>query len=1605
MKNECSWVWWRRATLGVCAVLFALSVQAVSLPYGYTRLEYVETTEAGQYVKTGYTPKAGDKVTCVCWVKKVQANGHHWATIFGSRVTNTASAYLFFTHQGDRNGSKSAYGRSFETNGSQEQRTTAFTFEQKTTLVCDGRTATWTSENGTTGQATFSFTDDLVDAGCPLYLFDLNIGAVGGDAVHSSCYCQGRIYAFSAVSDAGETLIDFVPCRTPEGVVGFFDTVAGEFHGNAGGDRLYGADDMNERVSFIRSTGTQYIKTGYIPKGVDRIDCVTKVAKVQHAIGSTSHHWATIFGARTGNANVSYTFFSHASSANGANGVEYNRSAGASGSTGVNSKAFPYDKKVTLVCDGATATWTKMEDGTTGSINLGITPVDSTCSLFLFCLNIGAAGAELVHNSCYCEMDLSSFKVTTPASGDAAAVVQRDYVAGRTMAGVVGLFDRAHNNGFVSNAGTGAFGWGGLAFTERGTTLIAREGTLSADDLVGYTDVEKPTWKTVNASGVASYPGSLTLAGGLFALTNNAAQQTTVAGTLVLKRGMRLAVDFEGGFCDRFAVGGVDLSDLSADDPAYIEVNDVAGLGTLAEGAALPLVSGTGLSLTAADAKKFRVAGLGAKVAVLNGALVLVAPRADDVVWTGTTEDGRWFTDGNWQDGAAPEPGAGVFFPTGSGTTTFDIGGLVVRTVAIGAAAGSFTQGGAERLAVTASITNASPVAQAFQMPLLLGVENEPFALDVTGPLSLVGGVNAAAAQLVKTGAGELTIDDSAVAQAGDLHIEGGSVKLRSTDALQQATPGEIHVADGTRLDINVAQGGVVRLARTEATHGKRLFVAGAGPDGTGALYNSELSELAGCTFSHVTLTGNTRAGGGAMDIRPLAGSACGATDASLSGGYTLTTACSRFAVLSSTFALDSIVNEGQLIIGGKLTGAVTNGIHFVDGSRIRFDAVEAGQGVPLVFEANARVSGGVYGDSVFGGSVSVETGTVVQFTNLAYMVTLNGEVRLDGTLEESSASGRALVFGGTLEGVGTLVGGQVRFQGAASRWRMRADENGFTEKVDIAGVADEQFWQGLANLDVVYTGGTAETKVFDLGPAGSFTGMAAAKIALTVTDAHNLPVRNCWLGVSEGVVQLHVADARLPRTAIWVGGGRMGDPSDPANWQCVNDGGATVEGALPLTATSVRLAGETTLACPVGTTFACKELVLQGAVLGADCDWRGLDLALVPSGGTIDLAGHDLQLTLTASPAQSLTFTDSSVKGEGGALRLSTATTVVNEQWSFTGSMKLVTDGTGTFVAKVKGQTYSGGTEVAGGTFALFNDAPNSMNWAGDQHLLGAEGSVIDVDAAGHFNTHGNYELTRYAFRLNGGWLENTDVSGLAGGMFNQTAMDRAGIGNITLTTDSTLYTRYDMFVSDGVVDLGGHTLTNLYISGKTLYWGADAINGTIVTRPYWGAVTDTAAFWIYKRDLDLRTVSFDMMCCFNIPHALSVNNYVSRQDNGDYHKNISPMNVYGTFAPLTDCFYGCTLQNGATLDLSAQTGVWSTINRFQKGTTNVTFAVGAKVKVDVTGRDLKPGDQVVAWPEKPDESVRFVATVKQGWPRVGLSAQEKGLFCVSNNTVIFIR
>lgn len=106
--------------------------------------------------------------------------------------------------------------------------------------------------------------------------------------------------------------------------------------------------------------------------------------------------------------------------------------------------------------------------------------------------------------------------------------------------------------------------------------------------------------------------------------------------------------------------------------------------------------------------------------------------------------------------------------------------------------------------------------------------------------------------------------------------------------------------------------------------------------------------------------------------------------------------------------------------------------------------------------------------------------------------------------------------------------------------------------------------------------------------------------------------------------------------------------------------------------------------------------------------------------------------------------------------------------------------------------------------------------------------------------------------------------------------------------------------------------------------------------------------------------------------------------------------LTVNGTFRPTTAYFNGCTLQNGATLDLGGWTnGTFNTHGSYAPGAaaarTTVTFAEGANITLSLDGRkDLsgmsKAKQYIVEWETsaKPADSVTFTldqATVDRGY------------------------
>ena len=444
--------------------------------------------------------------------------------------------------------------------------------------------------------------------------------------------------------------------------------------------------------------------------------------------------------------------------------------------------------------------------------------------------------------------------------------------------------------------------------------------------------------------------------------------------------------------------------------------------------------------------------------------------------------------------------------------------------------------------------------------------------------------------------------------------------------------------------------------------------------------------------------------------------------------------------------------------------------------------------------------------------------------------------------------------------------------------------------------------------------------------------------------------------------------------TATWTGTGAL---DNPANWACTNLYGEEVSG-VPGEYTAVTIPSADAFSCPVGSPFACKTISVGGA-LAADRDWRGLDFAAVS--GTIDLAGHVLQVAAWADMARAAEVTDTIGSGE---LHVEVASSVVvsNTAVAFTGAFKLLKEGNGRFVAAKTGQTYSGGTDVVGGTFACGGSGTNGV--------YGVAGATNTVFAGATFDCNGFGQHWQNPFVLAGGTLR-----------------DPWRVADITLTDDSFIEEPVsnaalaNQDFAEATLEMNGHTLTFDIGSGKscalvnlTVTGGGTILghSGGYIRLGYNAGVAGVRAT---DTVLDIRhSIWVDAESTFL--------DYISRYDNGGYDTGASNViKVVRRFCPIGNRWHSVELQDGAILDLSQVTGVWEATCTAQNfhGASTLSFAPGATITVNMGERTPALNDQLTSWSAKP-QNVTFTWNLP-----LPLCALRAGLFVKTDPgcTIIF--
>ena len=393
-------------------------------------------------------------------------------------------------------------------------------------------------------------------------------------------------------------------------------------------------------------------------------------------------------------------------------------------------------------------------------------------------------------------------------------------------------------------------------------------------------------------------------------------------------------------------------------------------------------------------------------------------------------------------------------------------------------------------------------------------------------------------------------------------------------------------------------------------------------------------------------------------------------------------------------------------------------------------------------------------------------------------------------------------------------------------------------------------------------------------------------------------------------------------------------------------------------------------------------EIVSSGDLtLTAATDWT--KLGALELTGTIDLAGHDLTV---ASLVGSGTITDSSSAATGTLHAVISSGDVTNSTVSLTGNLRLSKEGSGTLTAAKTSQTYAGGTEIVAGQITCNEDGGNSPFGTGG----------ILVDAGGTLEMNGKAGYSGTLITLNGGTLQNS-TSVTTGGDGN--------IGKVLLIADSTFNCANNTFFGvkndaslSSYIDLGGHTLTVSLGNNTLRLYNTTITNGTF-------DVTSGGAIISGGDGVEARTADFKMKCKLNIAGPMQVRNYESLWE-GD-NAGDSKLSVYGTFTPTTTHFYGCTLMDGSSIDLSALTDTLSVTSAATGGKTVLSFEDNATVYVNVGTRSLDSSSCLLSWTEETKPSnlsgLNFVRPDDERIYRI--SVQSDGLYYAGAGLTIIFR
>ena len=243
----------------------------------------------------------------------------------------------------------------------------------------------------------------------------------------------------------GVLVRDFIPVtRKFDNKVGFYDLVEGKFYVNQGANDFTAGPAMFKRVDYIEATGTQYIKTSYLPTTKSKIEFEFQTSK---AVGDA---WFNVFGAQDSNNSARHILYIGSANnitvtiPNPNNGTNYYLKSGGTLTTDQNNAILIDNNRAKYGIDLNTRTYSYKEYNCVSSSTYAL--ATSSYPLFLFTRNdAGTANANRAKGKMY---NFTAY--------DDGVLTLNLIPAIRTSDNKPGMYDSVSGT-FLTNQGTGEF--------------------------------------------------------------------------------------------------------------------------------------------------------------------------------------------------------------------------------------------------------------------------------------------------------------------------------------------------------------------------------------------------------------------------------------------------------------------------------------------------------------------------------------------------------------------------------------------------------------------------------------------------------------------------------------------------------------------------------------------------------------------------------------------------------------------------------------------------------------------------------------------------------------------------------------------------------------------------------------------------------------------------------------------------------------------------------------------------------------------------------------------------------------------------------------------